>query len=138
MTNIEFTEKIREILIKKAEGYDYTEETYEYQKPTDSAKQLSFDDIFDPSTENNQLKKRKTVKSKQIDSDADLVLIKKKVTTHHIPPDMLAVKILLENFNSNKNSYDDLEKLSDDELITLKNNILKSLNNIEKEVDDES
>ena len=58
MTNIEFTEKIREILIKKAEGYDYTEETYEYQKTTDSAKQLSFDDIFDPSTENNQLKKR--------------------------------------------------------------------------------
>ena len=140
VTNIELTEKIKQILIKKAEGYDYSEETYEYQKMPASDKQLSFDDIFDIENE-SQLKtknKRQSKKNNTTQNEKELTLIKKKVTTHHIPPDMLAIKILLENFGKNENSEElNLEKLSDEELIALKDNILESLKNIEKEDDNE-
>ena len=141
MTNFELTEKIKEILIKKAEGYDYIEETYEYQKiPAD--KQLSFDDILDDNqsnvmTETKSRSKGKT-KYKNFKSN-ELSLLKKKVTTHHIPPDMIAIKILLETFGQKQNDENkELFELSDDELLKLRDNVLESLKNIEKEEDNES
>ena len=139
MTNFELTEKIKQILIKKAEGYDYTEETYEYQKTSGGEKQLSFDDILDTDTKQTQtVKATKNRKTKSYKSDDDLTLLKKKVTTHHIPPDMLAVKILLENFGTNNDDDNSLQKLSDQELLALRDNILESLKNIEEEEDNES
>ena len=138
MTNYELTEKIKQILIKKAQGYDYSEETYEYQRTPSSEKQLSFDDLLesDDNTFENQIIKKRTKINKI--NDQELILLKKKVTTHHIPPDMLAIKILLENFGStDKKEEFELEKLSDTELLALKDKILENLNNIEEE-DNES
>ncbi len=138
MINNELAEKIKEILIKKAEGYDYTEETYEYQKMPTTDKQLSFDDILQETIETEKVVVKKKIRSCQNNQEKQLTLLKKKITTHHIPPDMLAIKILLENFNNDDNKNDNLENLSDEELIKLKDNILESLKNIEKEVEDES
>ena len=142
MINSELSEKIKDILIKKAEGYDYTEETYEYQKMPQADKQISFDDILDNSSASNVSKKytrKSSISKKSLNQDEELTLLKKKVTTHHIPPDMLAIKILLENFGDNNDQdTDSLLKLSDDELISLKDNLLESLKNIEKEEEDES
>ena len=57
--------------------------------------------------------------------DGELKLIKKKVTKRDIPPDIKAVKLLMEG--------DDLHSLSDEELMREREEILKILkeNNIE-------
>lgn len=138
MINNELAEKIKQILIKKAEGYDYTEETYEYQKMPETSKQISFDDLIqEPYDDDNVVFKKKNKSNLRIQEE-QLTLLKKKITTHHVPPDMLAIKILLENFNDNDKKNDNLENLSDEELLKLKDDILENLNNIEKEVEDES
>ena len=61
----------------------------------------------------------------------NLVLVKKKITKHYIPPDMLAVKILFETIREKVNE-DDLNNLSDDELLKLKDKLLGELINENK------
>lgn len=121
--NQELYDKIKEILIKKAEGYFYNEESYEYALKTKSAEeQISFDDIIDTG-------KKHAGKTEQ---DQQLNLTKKKISTHYIPPDMLAIKILLENFGEKVN-YGNLENLSEKELISYKNQLIKNINELIKE-----
>lgn len=119
--NQELYDKIKKILIKKAEGYFYDEETFEYvQKPQkEEEKQLSFDDITNHT------------KTQQISND-QLSLVKKKVTSHYIPPDMIAIKILLENFGENICS-NNLENMTENELIEYKNRLIESINKLTKE-----
>lgn len=57
-----------------------------------------------------------------------LQIAKKKVTTHFVAPDMIAIKILFEIFEK-KVDEDDLEKITDDELINLKKKLLEELKN---------
>lgn len=120
--NQELYDKIREILIKKAEGYFYNEECFEYSiKQKTADEQISFDDIIE--------KKSKQKNNKN--QEQPLNLVKKKVTTHYIPPDMLAIKILLENFGEKINS--ELESMSEEELISYKNKLIKNINELIKE-----
>lgn len=118
--NQELYDKIKKILVKKAEGYFYDEESLEYvQKPQkEEDKQLSFDDFTNK-------------KTSQI-SNNELCLVKKKVTSHYIPPDMIAIKILLENFGENMSSSN-LENMSEEELIDYKNKLIESINKLTKE-----
>ena len=58
-------------------------------------------------------------------------LVKKKVTTKHIPPDSTATKTLLEFFYSKSN--DDIRNMSDEELIKEKERLFKSLGQAEKD-----
>lgn len=119
--NQELYDKIKEILIKKAEGYFYNEECYEYTlKSKSSEEQISFDDIIE------------TKHGRKTEQDQPLNLAKKKVTTHYIPPDMLAIKILLENFGEKMN-FGDLDSLSEEELISYKNQLIKNINELLKE-----
>ena len=53
-----------------------------------------------------------------------LTLVKKKVTTHFVPPDMLAIKMLLE---IDKEVGEDLSLLSSEELLTLANKLKNEL-----------
>lgn len=118
-------EKIKNILIKKSEGYYYSEEILEYQsniQPSEikQSKQIS---IFSDEQEKNEHTNEK---------HKDLTLLKKKVTTHYIPPDLLAVKMLIEIFGKEVNNDDShLENLTDSELEDLKNQIIDKLNQIE-------
>ena len=108
--NKELYDKIKEILIKKAEGYFYSEESFEYVLKPEKEEQLWFDDVLNKN-------------GKKTNSQEPLNLVKKKVTSHYIPPDMLAIKMLLE-INESKIGGD-LSVLSDEEL-TSKINELKN------------
>lgn len=55
------------------------------------------------------------------DNDGDLVLVKRKVTTKPVPPDISAIKLLLGLDGGNE----DLSALSDEELETHKKKLLK-------------
>lgn len=117
--NQELYDKIKKILVKKAEGYFYDEESLEFvQKPQKEDNQLSFDDF--------------TSKKKTQTSNSELCLVKKKVTSHYIPPDMIAIKILLENFGENMSSSN-LENMSEEELIDYKNKLIENINKLTKE-----
>ena len=132
-----------EILIKKASGYFYEEEVYEYEKTQtkhiNSEKQLSFNDFtgnlkFDDRVQTNtnnlydtiKLSDEKTTLPKQ--EPCNLTLFKKKVTSHYVPPDMLAIKILFEIFGEKVND-NDIKKLTDEELIKLKNKLIGEIKN---------
>ena len=106
--------KLKKILLKKAEGFFYTEEINEYQQNLkNDSKQIS---IFDESG----TKLKKTKNNDQNKQTLNLILSKKKVTTHYIPPDMLAIKMLIENFGEKiKDDDDNLLSLSDEELYSL-------------------
>ena len=139
--------QLNKLLIKKAEGFYYTEEAFEYtlENKKDAAKQLSFfdDNNIEKQNEHNlktlakcvsktSVNKKTDVKSgcEEILSDSSikentpayedqqtLTLSKKKVTTHFVPPDMLAIKMLLEiNSREGDSSYDNL---TDEELKAL-------------------
>ena len=142
MTNFEKKDLI-EILIKKASGFYYDEVVNEFEKtqnkPNNSEKYISFDDLYknlnscvtDSTINNNSNVIIKTSDEKPELSKQDLynlTLSKKKVTTHYIPPDMLAIKILFEIFGE-KVSENELEKLSDEELINLKNKLIGEIKN---------
>ena len=100
--NKELYDKIKEILIKKAEGYFYSEESFEYVLKTEKEEQLCFDDVLNKN-------------GKKTNSQEPLNLVKKKVTSHYIPPDMLAIKILLENFGEKMND-NQFETMSEKEI----------------------
>lgn len=142
MTNFEKKDLI-EILIKKASGFYYDEVVNEFEKtqnkPNNSEKYIKFDDLYknlnscvtDSTINNNSNVIIKTSDEKPELSKQDLynlTLSKKKVTTHYIPPDMLAIKILFEIFGE-KVSENELEKLSDEELINLKNKLIGEIKN---------
>ena len=125
-----------DLLIKKASGFYYTEEQFEYEKTQNKSKSneininnLSFFDNFDTGknqnkTSNDTIKTSNEIKNSQ--ESSNLTLIKKKIATHYISPDINAIKILFEIFK-NKVGESDVENLSDEELIKLKNNLFKEL-----------
>lgn len=114
--------KLKKILLKKAEGFFYTEEINEYQHNLkNDSEQIS---IFDESS----TKLKKTKNNDQNKQTLNLILSKKKVTTHYIPPDMLAIKMLIENFGEKiKDDDDNLLSLSDDELYSLQENLIREI-----------
>lgn len=136
MNNKEIYEKLIEILLKKANGFYYTEEQEDYEKTQNKSKfseictkNLSFFENFDtPETISNKSSDTINLNNDGKKENQNLILVKKKITTHYIPPDMLAVKILFETIKEKVNE-DDLNNLSDEELIKLKNKLLGELQN---------
>ena len=61
-------------------------------------------------------------------------LLKRKVSSKHLPPDMTAIKTILEL----KGQENDLAKMSDEELIQLKTKLLSQLNDLTKGESNES
>lgn len=131
---------IIEILEKKAKGYYYDEVQYEYQKTQKNSKlsekqvnnnkNLNFFSIIDRGTtifeDNNDMIKLSEKTNEP--NDENYELIKKKVSSHYIQPDIQAIKLLLEIYE-NQNSLDGISSLSDEELISLKNKLIKELSN---------
>lgn len=85
---------LKEILVKLANGFTYTETVEEYAP------------------------------EKSSDDRAPMVLVKKKIATHYVPPDMLAIKMLMEN---DKEKVDSLSNMTDEELVALKNKLIKEI-----------
>ena len=85
---------LNEILFKLANGFTYTETIEEFAP------------------------------DKTQDSVEDLVLVKKKITTHYVPPDMLAIKMLFED---NGQKINNLSSMTDEELVALKNKLINEL-----------
>ena len=48
-------------------------------------------------------------------------MVKRKITTHYVPPDMLAIKMLFENFGEKVES---LEEMSDEEILQMKDKLI--------------
>ena len=67
-----------------------------------------------------------------IDENGDKKLVKKKITKKFSPPDIPAIKILLDNFNDTQ----DLEEMTDQQLQQEKLRLLKELEKIKKEKKD--
>ena len=131
-----------EALIKRAEGFYYNEEILEYlyeekknsapekneneknqKKSVSESNKIKNDDIYSSCIEEEKGVFEVTNENKQ-----NLVLVKKKVTTHYIPPDMSALKILVESFGEEiKDKNEVLEGMSDDELLKMRSEILRSL-----------
>ena len=131
-------EDLINLLIKKASGFYYSEEQYEYEKTQKkdilNAKQYENLSFFENNDRgNNHTKKSNdTIKlSNEItesEEKRNLILTKKKISTHYVSPDIHAIKILFEIFEK-KVGEDNLENLTDEELLDLKNKILKELSN---------
>jgi len=164
--------KLLEALVKRAEGFFYTEEISEYEiegekvnkksKINELSKEdgiendnTSFIEIEDTEIQENIKNKisQKKFVSKNHNSKNDglylgrnekeiseqscgvdneniknLVLVKKKVTSHYIPPDLSAIKMLVENFGQEINGDGGmLERLTDDELLEMRSEIIKDL-----------
>lgn len=88
---------LKNILLKLANGFTYTETTEEY--------------------------------SPQKEQEESLVLSKRKVSTHYVPPDMLAIKMLLEN---DRKKVDSLSAMTDEELLSLRSKLLNELKQEQK------
>ncbi len=135
-----------EILIKKANGFFYTEEQLEYEKTqkrnkntekySQKIENISFFDNPDRGMiQNQKLYDKIDLSNEQKhtynENNEDLTLVKKKVATHYIPPDMLSIKILFEIFGKEVNE-NSVENLSDNQLIELKNKLISELSNENK------
>lgn len=59
----------------------------------------------------------------------EAILVKKKKTTKQVPPDLSAIKILL-SYYGNK-TFDELNSLSDEELMQERDNLLQELKSFE-------
>lgn len=130
------------LVIKKAEGYYYTEEVFEYEKTQnksnltkkhiENVENLNFFEICDRGKNdfNNPCDtiESSNEKYKNQQNTQDLTLVKKKVTTHYIPSDILAIKILFEIYGKEIEN-DNLENLSDSDLLNLKNKLIKEVLN---------
>jgi len=131
--NEKIKNKLIDLLLKKAEGFHYIEEQFEYereklQKSTQTYQNLSFFEICDRGDgvlKNNDAKMDLENETKKDRASDGLILTKKKVASHYIPPDMLAIKILLEMFG--KEAVSDLEEMTDIELLKFKEKILKEI-----------
>ena len=142
MSKRKFNKKdLLNLVIKKASGYHYTEEVLEYEKTQNKSslsknsslvsKNYDFFDLCDRvnnNTDNFNDKVNLSNENTIQQVNENLTLVKKKVTTHYIPPDMLAIKILFEIYRKEV-EYDNLDVLSDKELIELKNKLIKEVLN---------
>lgn len=131
-------EDLIDLLIKKASGFYYSEEQYEYEKTQKKffinekhCENVSFFEKYDRGESLNKTNNDTIKSSNEIaesEEKRNLTLIKKKVSTHYVSPDIHAIKILFEIFEK-KVGEDSLENLTDEELLNLKNTILKELSN---------
>ena len=137
MNKNKLQKQLVDILLKKANGFYYYEEQEEYEKTQNKSKNynnsainLSFFDNFDTGNkkQNPTNDTIKTSNGTQENESQTLTLVKKKITKHYIPPDMLAIKILFE-INKEKVNDNDLNSLTDDELLKLKDKLLGELLN---------
>lgn len=137
MNKNKIQKQLIDILLKKANGFYYYEEQEEYEKTQNKSKfrensiqNISmFDNFVTGQTQNKE--SNATLKSsngKEENEAQTLTLVKKKITKHYIPPDMLAIKILFE-INKEKVNENDLNEMSDEELIKLKDKLLGELLN---------
>ena len=138
MKNNKFNkEDLINLLIKKASGFYYSEEQYEYEKTQNknnlnkiSTKNISFFENYDRGENvlNQSNDKINLSNEKQLsdEKNENLTLIKKKITTHYVSPDINAIKILFEIFE-NKVGDNSIESLSDNELLNLKNQLVEEL-----------
>ena len=137
MNKNKIQKQLIDILLKKANGFYYYEEQEEYEKTQikskfreNSIQNISMFDNFVTGQAQNK-ESNVTLKSsngKEENEAQTLTLVKKKITKHYIPPDMLAIKILFE-INKEKVNENDLNEMSDEELIKLKDKLLGELLN---------
>lgn len=142
MTDKFSREDIIKLLIKQATGFYYAEEQFEYEK-TQNKSNLTKISHFCNDTEINfaendrgraqvsmfddTLKLANENTNSQIQNDKNLTLIKKKIATHYVSPDMQAIKILLEIFPEKID--DNFNEISDEDLLSLKNKLIGELLN---------
>lgn len=67
-----------------------------------------------------------------IDADGKMILQKKKIVNKHIPADMTAVKVLLEEFLPD--SKQDYSTYTDEQLEIERKRLLKELNSLDKKI----
>lgn len=127
-----------EILIKKARGFYYSEEVYEYEKTQNKSKNdekcinfsnnLDFFNLCDrESITSNSPGDKMNLNEKTDEKSQNLTLTKKKITTHYVPPDMFSIKTLLEILGEEVN--ENFEKMSDEQLLKLKEKLIGELKN---------
>ena len=75
-----------------------------------------------------KLLNKKDRNEKRNKEDNKLILSKKKITSHYIPPDITAIKILFEIFGKEVDT-NSIESLSDQELLDMKDKLLEELKN---------
>ena len=97
---------LKDVLLKLAQGFSYTETTEEFV-PTKDSGQIGMQEL--------------EVKSEE---QAGLKLSKKKIVTHYVPPDMLAIKMLLQYESGDDTQY---SQMTDEQLLELKNKLLGQL-----------
>lgn len=137
-------DEILSLIIKKAYGFVYCEEQYEFEKTQNNAKNtknLSENNILyenlsffknNDTSETSEAVAHDTIKLENKNANETglifgdgLTLVKKKVTTHYVQPDMVAIKILFDEVQ--KKDGDETHDMSDDELIKLKNKLIEEL-----------
>ena len=132
---------IVDLLIKKASGFYYTEEQLEYEKSQNKSNLIKNKTIIEDISNNfsfsshqlsflNDKQKPPDKNNETAENNENLTLVKKKITTHYISPDMVAIKTLLEIFGQEVNK-NNLDSLTDAELINLKNKLIGELLNEE-------
>ena len=142
MNNKKIHDFLVKILLKKAEGYYYTEEQEEYEKTQNKSQitkskyeNVSLFESFDISnTKNNtsnDIINSSNEESKKEADNQNLVMVKKKITKHYIPPDMFAIKILFETIKETVGD-DNFKNISNEELLKLKDKLVGELLNENK------
>ena len=142
MNNKKIYDFLIKILLKKAEGYYYTEEQEEYEKAQNKSQisknkyeNISLFDNFDTVNNKNRLSndiiKTTNEDHKEEQSNTNLIMVKKKITKHYIPPDMFAIKILFETIKETVGD-DNLQNISNEELLKLKDKLIEELLNENK------
>ena len=139
MTKQKFNKKnLIDILIKKASGFYYEEEIFEYEKTQKQinstlnsnikCENMSFFDNNDrvSTIHASSSDTIKLTKDNEQNKHENLTLSKKKITTHYIPPDLHSIKILLEIF-SQEEVENSVENLTDEQLINLRNKLIKEI-----------
>lgn len=144
MRNKKFTKnELINLLVKKATGFYYDEEQLEYEIYSKNSKKNEAksceENKFEKNLKNdvrvsgniNKTDDMMNVSSEITEPNIQgekLNLTKKKVSTHFVPPDMIAIKILFEIFDKKVNN-NEIENISDEELIKLKTKLLEELKN---------
>ena len=142
MNNKKIYDFLIKILLKKAEGYYYTEEQEEYEKAQNKSQisknkyeNISLFDNFDTVSNKNRLSsdiiKTTNEDHKEEQNNTNLIMVKKKITKHYIPPDMFAIKILFETIKETVGD-DNLQNISNEELLKLKDKLIEELLNENK------
>ena len=120
-----------------------TEELEEFEKTQNNSNKskkkyenISFFEEFDTqylkTNNSNDIIKSSNEESKKQSATENLVMVKKKITKHYIPPDMLAIKILFETIKETVND-NDINNISNEELLKLKDKLLGELLNENKQ-----